>query len=160
MIVKFVISIKDEADLPSGHKRKKAGDIIAVVSSDFHGGVIERKTYLLVKVDLGNTITLLDDARRLMIPEWETGDLSQPNYSDTYLPKRLRKRRYQIPWADLIAKSEILGRTIDMAKLLDPDIDYQPVEDLTIPFQGMIFDKILNTKLTAAHLTNIEKAGK
>jgi len=158
MVVTLIIAIKDEADLPSGHKRKKAGDIIAVCPENHIGGRITRKTHLLVKVDLGSEIIELTDAKKLMIPQFETGILWFPENEEVL--KIIGKRRYQIPLNEIITKSQLLGKTIDMKKLLDPNIDYQPLEEITITFENIIWDKISNKKLDNNNLKAIKLIGK
>jgi len=155
-IATLIIAIQDEDDLSSGHKRKKAGDIIAVCPENHQGGVKTRKTHLLVKMDFGSGIASHDDSKKLMIPKFEGGDLIWP--PDVY--QILAKRRYNLPFTNIIAKALTLGITIDMDKLLNPEIDYQPLENVTIHFLEMVFDRTLNRKLTAINLATISNAGK
>lgn len=159
MIVTLILANKDEDDLQSGHKRKKAGDIIAVCPEDHYGGVKTRKTHLLLKVELGSEITLLEDAKHLMIPQFETGELWWPG-GETPLPNIVARNRYKLPFADIIARATLLGITIDMNRLLDPEDDYQPLENVVIPFQTMILDRVGNKKLSILNLRAIANAGK
>jgi len=156
MIVTLIIANKDEADLPSGHKRKKAGDIIAVCPEDHYGGVVTRKTHLLVRVNLGNTIKTIQDAKKLMVPEFETGEYWYPEET----PNIIGKRRHRIPFAELVAKAQAVGVNIDMDQLLNPDIDYQPLENKTFAVSQFIWDKVNGRKLTNADLVAIKNFGK
>ena len=47
----FAIAVKDEADLASGHKRKKGGDCIAYKPYPWAWGKKETNEYLIVVVD-------------------------------------------------------------------------------------------------------------
>jgi len=65
----FAIAVVDEADLASGHKRKKAGDIIAVKPAPWNWGTKEVDEYLIVPVS-GLT---KEEAHDLCKPEYEDG---------------------------------------------------------------------------------------
>jgi hypothetical protein len=138
MIYTFIIATKDEEDLASGHKRKKAGDIIAICPAGHHGGKITRKTHLLLEIECGDISW--EDIQRLTIPDWEDGtnwyldpDLPQPKIAG--------KRRYKIPLTDLDTKSKEKGKTIDFQKLLDQDLDYQPLKDVSFDVADLVLDK-------------------
>lgn len=154
-IFSLAIAIKDEADLASGHKRKKQGDIIAVCPDGWQWGTEEVKRYLIVRVDFGSTITLLKDAKKLAVPRFSDGSLWDTTGNKTVT----EKRRYSIPMSDLVAKAATLGVTVDMAKVIDPSIEYQPVRTTTIPYAAMVQDKVLNKKIASSDITKIRAAG-
>ena len=113
----FAIAIRDEADLPSGHKRKKEGDIIAVKPYPWSWGKKEVTEYLIV---------ILDN-----LTEEEAHALCQPHYEDAVLqkdvdmetpPKIIGKRRYNIPLDTL----KIYEPLLDKEKVRDPKQNYQP----------------------------------
>jgi hypothetical protein len=62
----FAIAVRDEADLDSGHKRKKEGDLVAVKPYPWKWGTKEVDEYLIV---VGDGLT-----------EEEANDLCQPHY--------------------------------------------------------------------------------
>ena len=156
MKVSIALAIKDEQDLPSGHKRKKEGDIIAVKPSGWEWGTEEVKRYLILEIDLGDSITTIEDAQKLTVSQFETGELWYPEET----PKIIGKRRYKIPFTDLITKAQSLGISVDLGKIKDEKIAYQPLERVTISFVDMIQDKILIKKLTNKDLEGIAKVGK
>lgn len=158
MKVSLVVSIKDEQDLESGHKRKKAGDIIAVCPYPHEGGRVTRKTHLLVNVDLGSTITAIEDAKKLMIPHYETGEPWYPE--DTSQLKIIARNRYKIPLDELITKASVLGVVIDTAKMLDEKVDYQPLKNKTLTIVNLVQDKYLGKKIGVTELKAIKNYGK
>jgi hypothetical protein len=158
MKVVLIIATKDEQDLESGHKRKKAGDIIAVCPYPHEGGRVTRKTHLLVPVDLGSTITTIEDAKKLMIPQYETGELWYPE-DETGL-KIVARNRYKIPLTELTTKAQLLDVAIDMKKVEDDKVDYQPLEDKTLTIANLVQDKHLDKKISATELTAIKNYGK
>ncbi len=151
--VSAAIAKQDEQDLASGHKRKKQGDIIAVKPANWQWGTKEYEDYLIIELDLGNVITTIEDAQKLTVPQFEIGELWYPEET----PKITGKRRYNIPIADLIAKTTVV---IDVEKMVEKGNKYQPLEKVSIPFDGLIQDKILNRKLQVNDLTIIKNIGK
>jgi hypothetical protein len=159
MKVSVAISKQDEQDLPSGHKRKKQGDIIAVKPAGWLWGTKEYENYLIIELDLGNAITTIEDAQKLTVPHFETGELWYPS-DDLPQPRVVGKRRYQIPIVSLIAKAQSLGMNIDNSKLIRKGVNYQPFEKITIPFADIIYDKNTNKKLVESDLMIIREVGK
>lgn len=159
MIVSMAIANKDEQDLPSGHKRKKEGDVIAVKSADWQWGTEEVKRYLIVRIDFENLITSIEDAQKLTVPQFQTGELWYPSF-DLPQPKIIGKRRYKIPFTDLTAKAQTLGIFIDMVKVQNETVAYQPLEKTTIHFTDIIYDKILGRKITNIDLITVKNIGK
>lgn len=142
---------------------KDEGRIVAVKPSGWKWGTEEVKQFLILEVDLGSSITTIEDAQKLTVPHfdngalwWPDGDPMNPNPP----PKVLAKRRYSIPFTDLVAKAQVLGTTIDLAKVKDMTVEYQPVEKITIPFATMILDKVTSKKLNATDLVMIKDVGK
>ena len=116
----FAIAIKDEADLKSGHKRKKQGDILAVKPHPWKWGKKERKECLFVTVD-----GLTAEEAHARCQPWYDGDApTSPEEKDTR--KVLAKRKYKIPMATLSLTSEM-----DMSKVEDPEVEYQPLAGKT-----------------------------
>lgn len=159
MKVSIAVSTNNEQDLPSGHKRKKEGDIIAVKPAGWQWGTEEVKRYLILEIDLGDSITTIEDAQKLTVPQFEDGSLWHLS-EDLSQPTIIGKRRYKIPFTDLITKAQSLGVSLDLNKVRDEKIAYQPLEKVTIPFTDMIQDKILGKKLDSKQLSIIEKIGK
>jgi len=144
---------------------KDEGRIVAVKPAGWKWGTEEVKQFLILEIDLGTSITTIEDAQKLTVPHFETGELWWPSSEDKdgnpiEPPKVLAKRRYSIPFADLIARAQVLGKTIDLAKVKDMTVEYQPVEKVTIPFANMILDKVKGAKLIATDLVKIKAAGK
>jgi len=158
MKVTLIIATKDEQDLPSGHKRKKAGDIIAVCPYPHEGGRMTRKTHLLIPVDLESSIETIEDAKKLMIPQYETGELWYPE--DTSGLKIIARNRYKIPLDELMIKARPLGVEIDEKKMLDDEVDYQPLETKILTITDLIQDKHLDKKIGVAELTAMKLEGK
>ena len=107
----FAIATKDEKDLKSGHKRKKAGDIIAVKPHPWKWGKKEVKEYLIVTMD--------------GLTEQEAHDKCKPLYKAgtegvRKHPVTLAKRKHHIPLSSL---------PIDTAQAADYEKEYQPLKD-------------------------------
>jgi len=101
----LLIAVADEADLKSGHKRKKEGDIIAVVPSPHNWGRKEIDQYLVVPIELDKT---LPELKAMFQPFGELKDG--------------KKRRYKIDLATLQSKLAEL----DLAKVRNKTTIYQP----------------------------------
>ena len=110
----------DKADLASGHKRAKAGDIVAVKPYPWNWGTIELQNYLIIIVDnltkeealqIVEPLYLGDNSGTLEVPGIVTG-----------------KRKFKIDIRKL--KTNILP-TLDESKLADQNKteNYQPVKD-------------------------------
>jgi hypothetical protein len=139
--------------------RCKTGDIVAVKPAGWKWGTKEIKRYLIVEIDLGDTIKTIEDAQKLTVPQFETGELWWPS-DDLLQPKIIKKRRYNMSFLELAAKTQALGTSIDLGKIYDLNIAYQPLEKITIPFSDMIFDKNTNKKLVESNLMVIREVGK
>lgn len=153
MIVTLILANKDEQDLASGHKRKKAGDIIAVCPENHIGGDLTRKTHLLVRVDLGNEIKTLLQAQVLASIDYGEADVYSPLDNANSTP--VRKRRFNIPLTELVQKASLLGKTLDIENITDDKLDYQPLTDSVLSYNDLIKDKTLNRKIDNTDLTTI-----
>jgi len=141
--------------------RSKEGDIICVRPAGWEWGTEERKRFLIVEVNLGTSIATIEDAHKLEVPLFETGELWWPSDTDKdgnpiEPPKIIGKRRYNIPFTDLASRTTF----VDWIKVVNQDIDYQPIEKTTLAFTNLILDKVVNKKLTTANLTTIKLIGK
>ena len=117
----FAICPQDEADLPSGHKRMKEGDIIAVKPYPWAWGTEEVKRYLIIVV---NNLTE-EEVADYMSPYYEgdnVGTLEEPGVVTG-------KRKFNVDIAEI--KTHVKS-DIDLVKLKDKDVDYQPLKDESI----------------------------
>lgn len=139
MMAYYEISIacKDEADLASGHRRKKAGDIISVIhpATMPHGwGKMPLQNCLIVPVYADAT---LDEMRALCVPYLAGRVTSLDGLSESdVLAKMLAKRRYQIPLETL---RDGWIPDLDLDKVINAGYIYQPLlaEPYVIaPFDG------------------------
>lgn len=110
----------DKADLPSGHKRAKAGDIVAVKAYPWAWGKMELKNYLIVVV---SNLTE-EEAESLMTPLWKD---DTPGTIETPM-EVTGKRKFKI---DIDKLKENILPELDKAKLADQSktIDYQPFKE-------------------------------
>lgn len=119
----LAIQPNDKADLPSGHKRAKAGDIVAVKPYPWEWGKAELRNYLIITV----TNMTEEEAQSLMSPLWE-GD----NPGDMLEPGAITgKRKFKIDLDKL--KKDILP-DLDKTKLSEQGKieDYQPFKDANV----------------------------
>jgi len=127
MDFEFAIAVKDEADLASGHKRKKQGDIIAVKPAPWNWGKKEVDQYLIVPV----TGLTKEEAHELCQPSYAGGVLQKdlPTGLEADPVAIVAKRRYSIPLA--IIKT---GWKTDMiiADVEDKKKVYQPLKDAKV----------------------------
>ena len=86
----FAIACRDEADLASGHKRKKEGDIIAVKPYPWQWGAKEVDAHLIVIVD---NLTQ-EEAHNLCKPQYEDGSLNPVEDMEGTLVERLPDTEY------------------------------------------------------------------
>jgi hypothetical protein len=110
----------DKDDLPSGHKRAKAGDIVAVKPYPWQWGKAELQNYLIVIVDNMTE----EEAMQMMEPLYQDdnpGTLESPGIVT-------EKRKFKIDIKKL--KQNILP-TLDEAKLANQSKteNYQPLKD-------------------------------
>ncbi len=141
--------------------RAKQGDIIAIKPAGWQWGTMEYEQYLIIEVDLGNSITTWEDAQKLTVPLFEDGSLWYPS-DDLPQPKIIGKRRYNIPFDDLDKKAKEKGITLNFSKITDQKkkTKYQPLENTALTFDDLIQDKVLNKKLKSAELKIIKDIGK
>ena len=119
----LAIAIKDENDLPSGHKRKKEGDIIAYKPAPWNWGKVEVKTHLIVPID-GLTE---EEVMELCEPEYDNGKkLSEMTQEEQMTAKPVKKRRYSLP-LDNIKNGWI--KDMDLNRVANPEEEYQPIKD-------------------------------
>lgn len=154
MIIKLILQNFDMPD--TNIITAKQGDIIAVVPEDHHGGVVTRKTHLIIKVDIGNFLTKLDHILALRIERFAGDPLWFPPDVEGF--PVIEKRRYKIPWSELLTKAQTLfGITVDMGRLLDEKDEYQPLEKVAFPISAFIHDKALNKKIGIAEFNKIKQ---
>lgn len=159
MIIKLILQ---DFDMPDTNIiTAKQGDIVNAGPDDGqHEGTVVRRTHLIVKVDTGNVLTNVSHSIALRLEHYADGSLWFPNVdAGGSLPAILAKRRYRIPWAELLSKAQSLfGITVDMNRLLDENDEYQPLEKVTFPIAALVYDKVLNKKLGAAEFAAIRNA--
>lgn len=127
----------DKADLASGHKRAKAGDIVAVKPYPWQWGKMELQNYLIVIV---NNMTE-EEAMQIMEPLYKDdgkGTLESPGVVTG-------KRKFKLDIKKL--KDNILP-TLDETKLADQakETNYQPFKDagITISIDTLEADLMQN----------------
>ena len=118
----FAICPKDEEDLPSGHKRMKKGDIIAVKPYPWEWGKEEVKRFLIVVID-GLTKQQVED---MCSPHYANDKLISELEPDSD-EKPIAKRRFKIP---LDVLENAAGMTLDINKLEDKSVEYQPLKKI------------------------------
>ena len=113
----------DKADLASGHKRAKAGDIVAVKPYPWNWGTIELQNYLIIIVDNLTEEEALQIAEPLYLGD-NSGTLEAPGVV-------IGKRKFKIDIGKL--KTNILP-TLDKSKLAGQSKteNYQPFKDAGI----------------------------
>lgn len=136
-VFEFAIAVCDEADLASGHKRKKEGDIICCKPSPSTWGPRASEMCLIVTLD-GLTE---EEAHRLCIPLFDDGSEWWPDIESK--AKIIGKRRYKISLE--IIKNGWLP-DMDLAKVRDKKVAYQPLKDAKIKLDtaekvSIVFDK-------------------
>jgi len=158
MIIKLILQNFDMAD--TSIVTAKQGDIIDVVDETFIGGRVERRTHLIIKVDIGNFLTNVNHIKALRLERWSDNKLWFSNSADFDPDVTLtEKRRYKIPWSELVTNAQSLfGITINMTRLLDENDEYQPLENVTFPIASLIHDKVLNKKLASSDFGKIRQA--
>jgi len=110
----------DKADLPSGHKRAKQGDIVAVKPYPWAWGKAELRNYLIVIVDNMTE----EEAMEIMSPLYENDDPGDPETPGNVTGKR----KFKIDIDKL--KANIFPE-LDKTKLEDQNglTTYQPFRD-------------------------------
>jgi hypothetical protein len=159
MIVSVAIGI--DSDPKFG---KDEGRIVAVRPSGWEWGREEVKGFLILEIDLGTSINTIEDAQKLTVPHFDTGDLwwsfaEDKDGNPIDPPKILSKRRYSIPFSDLDSLAKSASITIDLAKIRSKSVEDQPLKDLAIS-PTTIFDKVKGNKITLSDLTAINAVGK
>jgi len=157
MIIKLILQNFDMPD--TSIITAKQGDIVDVVDETFIGGKVERRTHLIIKVDIGNFLTNLNHVKALRIERFAGDPLwYPPDVSGVGFPV-IEKRRYKIPWSELLSKAQSLfGITVDMNRLLDENDEYQPLENVAFPILAFIHDKALNKKIGISEFNKIKQA--
>jgi len=134
MKYELAIAVADEQDLASGHKRKKKGDIIAIKPYPWNWGTEELKHYLIVIVD-GLTEK---EVECLTIPYYKDGqDVSPIATGETKPHIPIAKRKYKVPLT-------AISKDIDLDKVKDKNLAYQPLKDKDISFDAKSTDIIFN----------------
>lgn len=159
MIVSIAISIRDEQDLLSGHKRKKEGDIIAVVPYPHQWGVKERMRFLVTNIDMGEQIDW-SRIRHFLTKRWTTDYLVDPRNS--HLKVVLGKRRFSVRFNDLRTEFHAFTSGIDWSRVKDLGDTYQPLESLIIPYSKLkkvIYDREGQSLISDQTLTEMANLG-
>lgn len=115
----------DKDDLPSGHKRAKQGDIVAIKPYPWNWGVMELKNYLILVV----TNMTEEEAEQIAQPLYLNDTAGTVDVNGMLIPGVITyKRKYQIDIDKL--KTNILP-TLDKTKLEDKtkETNYQPFKD-------------------------------
>jgi len=159
VIVSCAISIKDEDDLPSGHKRKKRGDIIAIKPVGWKWGLIERKRFLIVNVDLGTKVNTIEEAQKLTIPLFSDDTILWYPGSDDTQPTVVAYRRYKVPETTLQTEASKVAVTVDWDKVMNPLDEYQPIESKVVPMT-VVFDTVKAKAVTEQDLTDMQNLDK
>ena len=155
MIIKAIIQTTDKPD--TDVVTAKRGDILDVVPEEFVGGRVERRRHLIIRVDVGTLMTKAEHRIALRLEQWSDGRLWVDPINEAAII--VRKRRYAIPWDELVTKAQsVLGVTIDINRLLDENDEYQPLENLSFPVAALVHDRAQNKKLAAADFAAIRGA--
>jgi hypothetical protein len=128
MDVSVAIAVKDEADLASGHRRKKEGDIIAIKPAGWQWGSGEVKNHLILELSFPEAKTM-DDVIHLMAPYYTDG---KPEGEIT-----VAKRRFKVDINNL--KTEVSTKTavnVDWKKVSDDKMAYQPLSVQSVAVGG------------------------
>lgn len=115
----------DKADLPSGHKRAKQGDIVAVKPYPWAWGKAELRNYLIVIVDNMTE----EEAMAIMSPLYENDISDSMDKNGMLIPGVVTgKRKFKLDINKL--KANILP-DLDKTKLKDQSkaVNYQPFKD-------------------------------
>lgn len=115
----------DKADLSSGHKRAKQGDIVAVKPYPWEWGKAELRNYLIVIIDNMTE----EEAMEIMGPLYENDDPGSIDENGILIPGVVTdKRKFRLDIKKL--KDNILP-TLDESKLTDQGKaeNYQPIKD-------------------------------
>ena len=118
----------DKADLPSGHKRAKAGDIVAIKPYPWAWGTAELRNYLIVIVDNMTE----EEAMQIMEPLYLDDIASSTGANGMMIPGVVTgKRKFKLDIDKL--KTNILP-TLDKVKLKDKTKteNYQPFKDSNV----------------------------
>ncbi len=148
----FAVCVKDEADLASGHKRMKQGDIIAVKPAPWNWGKKEVDQFLVVPVS--------------GLTKEEAHDLCQPSYAGGVLQKDLPtdidaepvamvgKRRYSIPMATIKKgwKADMVTADVEDKKKV-----YQPLKDAKVKIDFSEKVQICKDNFTGSFKYSAEK---
>jgi hypothetical protein len=122
MKFEFAVKAFDSEDLASGHKRSKKGDIIAYKPYPHTWGSCEQNDYIHIVVD-GLTE---EETQQMCLPYYEGG---VETFDIEKQPKVLGKRKYAFDFDKLKAGWK---PDLDMAKIEDSNVKYQPFKDENI----------------------------
>ena len=146
MIISIALAARDEADLASGHKRKKAGDLITIKPYPWQWGTNEIKEYLIININLGQKITDYAIAAKLEVPHFIDG---RRWWSEAGNEKVVAKRRYKILFTDLENLAQSKGISIDWGRVADLNDPYQPLDGTIFMVTELLtiaWDKVLIRK--------------
>jgi hypothetical protein len=161
--MKVSIALKIDQPNTGGAMKAQEGDIVAVCPAGSKWGTEEVKHYLILEVDLGPTIDTIEDARKLMTPQYADGALcskgvdAQGNSLDAAISA---KRRYNILFTDLDVLAKAQGITVDWKNVRNLKTVHQPFEKTTISFANTITDKFASQKVSAVDLSAIKMVNK
>ena len=146
----FAVCSKDEADLSSGHKRMKKGDIIAVKPYPWTWGVKEREIYTILVV---NNLTE-EEARAMCMPYYEGGILETPESIEEPWPDQVHTRLKKFDFQ--ILKTDVLP-ALDLTSLEDTSTPYQPFKDTNTQLNANVPDEF--NMVTDKHTASRNKKG-
>ncbi len=132
--IEVALVCKDESDLASGHKRKKEGDVIAMVQYPWTWSTLERKRVLIVVVD------------NLQDEYYEELASASSSAND--------KRKYKMPF-DI--PRDGWYPSLDLDRVRDPNDEYQPLKDLSIVIDAAEEYSMFYNKDTSAYKYPIKK---
>ena len=124
MIYEISVAVVDEADLVSGHKRKKEGDIISVIPYQGNWGSKCLDEYFIIPVE---TDASFEKMLKLKDPLYDTDKPIIDENGEITSPV-LAKHRYAISF-DEVKKLNLT--TIDMTKVQNKTVMYQPFKKKT-----------------------------
>ena len=133
-VFEFAICVKDEADLESGHKRMKQGDIIAVKPAGWQWGKKELDGFLIVPV----TGLTKEEAHSMCQPHYD-GGVKQEEITEESTSAVVGKRRYNIPldtikngWCKDMKTADVENKTKIYQPLKDANIKLDFTEKVSI----------------------------
>jgi len=136
----LAVVVADEDDLPSGHKRKKAGYILAIKPYPWDWGAKEIKNHIIV---IFESIEPYEKLQRFLLrPLYEDGkEVDEFSYP---VPAPIAKRRIFL----MLSKIKELKDDVDLIKTADKNYIYQPfkkVSQLIQKFDGQNGNRYLTS---------------